>query len=152
MCGCRYWHAWQHGAHGMTLESSTQVHIHSYLQAGLAGDRSRAYQKEQLADPLDHAKIPTTDLVLAGTNFGTEGTVYCNDEPQDVASWSHDRITLTYDGTEGDVYVRVGAKASATVSFSEQSPRILVDVPAFQPDATGYRTSGLDRSCVPSGG
>ncbi|KAH8055453.1 calcium ion binding protein [Aureococcus anophagefferens] len=98
----------------------------------------------------DNEAYGRTDLVLTGLNFGTYGAIYVNEEPQVVTSWAHDRITLTYDGTTGVVYVNVGDKYSASVEFSEQSPRIIVDVAAYQPDPAGYRTSGLDDDEAPA--
>jgi hypothetical protein len=114
------------------------------------------YKPPNLVEIQNTAGIPigttsTSDLVLSGTNFGSQGTVIYNGASvaaSKIRSWKDEEIQLTVVGLSGNITVVVGDYSSDKLSFDDFSPILYTSYSAYLPDTGGYRTDAL----VSSGG
>lgn len=126
---------------------AVQVSSSKYTSLAMGSNKlSFTYESPVITSVLSAESSGSTELVIGGKNFGVLGKVFVNGEEQVSSDHSHDRVKLVYEGVSGTIVVVVGESESNEWNFTDNSPRIITDIPEYLPDPGGYRTSGLDEN------
>ena len=92
--------------------------------------------------------LPNAPVTIAGSSFGTSGTVTFNGTAAGVNTWSATSISVNVPSaaTTGNVVVTVGGVASSGVSFAVQCPNVGAGVYYYFSDALGSSRVVTDSS------